>query len=144
MESGNKLHELEIGLAKLQSSEDNIKERVHSIETDNSKRDESLQNNIQETQKLKVIIDGLASTISEIQESVKSTNHLAFAVHEIASEMKAMRADVVSNAATVGKVVDRVKVLEDKPAKRWDGAVDKIILVIVGGVVAFFMAKIGM
>ena len=37
-----------------------------------------------------------------------------------------------------------VQELRAKPGKRWDGIVDKLIWAVLGGVVAFLMARIGL
>ena len=37
-----------------------------------------------------------------------------------------------------------VKALADKPAKRWDGLMDKLIWAVAGAVMAFLLARIGL
>lgn len=44
----------------------------------------------------------------------------------------------------VGEIKNDVKELKDKPAKRWDGLVDKIVLTIAAAVVGFILAKFGL
>lgn len=38
----------------------------------------------------------------------------------------------------------RITAIEQKPAKRWDGVVDKLILLIVAAVAGFLLAKFGL
>ena len=42
-----------------------------------------------------------------------------------------------------GEMAEEVKALAEKPAKRWDGLVDKLIWGVAGAVLAFLLAKIG-
>ena len=44
---------------------------------------------------------------------------------------------------TVKEIKTDVKSLTDKPAKRWDGLVDKIIMTVAAGIIGFIMAKLG-
>ena len=39
---------------------------------------------------------------------------------------------------------DTIKALADKPAKRWDGLVDKAIWAVCAAVIAFLLAKVGL
>lgn len=39
---------------------------------------------------------------------------------------------------------DTIKALADKPAKRWDGLVDKAIWAVCAAVIAFLLARIGL
>lgn len=38
----------------------------------------------------------------------------------------------------------RLQLLENKPAKRWESIVDKIVMLIVGGVVGFALYRLGL
>ena len=44
----------------------------------------------------------------------------------------------------VSEIKNDVKEMKDKPRKRWDGIVDKIIFTVVGAVVSYIMIKIGL
>lgn len=44
---------------------------------------------------------------------------------------------------TVKEIKDDVKELTNKPAKRWDGLIDKIILTIAAAIVGFVLAHFG-
>ena len=43
----------------------------------------------------------------------------------------------------VGEIKKDVKEIKEKPAKRWDGIVDKIIMTIAAAVVGFILGHIG-
>jgi len=42
------------------------------------------------------------------------------------------------------RLTEKVDALEAKPAKRWDGVVEKIILTAMGALVLFMLAKMGL
>ena len=44
----------------------------------------------------------------------------------------------------VSEIKNDVKEMKDKPRKRWDGIVDKIIFTVVGAFVSYIMIKIGL
>ena len=44
----------------------------------------------------------------------------------------------------VGEIKTSVNELKDKPAKRWDGFVDKLILTVAGAVLGFIFAQLGL
>ena len=44
----------------------------------------------------------------------------------------------------VKEIKSDVKSLTSKPGKRWDSIVEKVLLVVVGAIVAFLLAKIGL
>ena len=62
---------------------------------------------------------------------------------ELATAMAVMAEKVRAMAVSVDTLNTRVGNLEDKPAKKWDGLMDKIILTVAAGVVGFVLAKIG-
>lgn len=43
----------------------------------------------------------------------------------------------------VGEIKSDVKEIKDKPGKRWEGIVDKIIFAIVGGIVTYLLMRLG-
>ena len=75
--------------------------------------------------------------LDKLENKVDSLYELTLSVKEIATEMKAMREDM-------NKIDDRVLHLESKPAKRWDGIVDKFIYTILGILIAYIFKQIGM
>lgn len=62
---------------------------------------------------------------------------LATSVEVMAERMKGMNTSVTELAAEVEE-------LKEKPAKRWDSLVDKIIWAIAGAVLAYLLAKLGL
>ena len=62
---------------------------------------------------------------------------LATSVAVMAEQIKTMN----SNVQTLTNKVDK---LEEKPAKRWDGLVDKIIWAVAAALIGFALAQIGL
>ena len=44
----------------------------------------------------------------------------------------------------IGEIKEDVKQLVSKPAKRWDGMIDKAVTVIVGAFLGFILCSVGM
>lgn len=82
-------------------------------------------------------IDTLEHKQEATDNKIENIYELTISVKEIATEMKAMREDMA-------KIDDRVKSIEDKPAKRYDAIVGQVISIVVAGVVGFFLAKFGL
>lgn len=73
----------------------------------------------------------------ERQEKMLDTVHkLALSVNELANKLGNMQEKVDGLCGDVEEI-------KEKPAKRWDGIVDKVIFSIVGALVAYALAKNG-
>ena len=44
----------------------------------------------------------------------------------------------------VGEIKEAVQEIKEKPGKRWDGLVDKIILTLAAAAIGFVLAKVGL
>lgn len=95
--------------------------------------------------------DGLAVKVAEIDERCKSNTHrideLAAdnkALHELASSVSKLvvRQEVVETS--VKEIQKDVKDLKNIPVKRWEAVVEKVILVLVGAVIAFILGRVGL
>lgn len=89
--------------------------------------------------------------LTEVETRSKSNSHRLDEVEkrqdnldELVSTVKvlAVREENVEN--DVKEIKIDVKSLTDKPGKRWDSLVDKIIMVIAAAIVGFFLAKFGL
>lgn len=88
--------------------------------------------------------------LTEVEDRSKSNQHrldemerrqddqekLISTVAVLAAEQKSMKTDVQ-------EIKNDVKTLANKPAKRWDSLVDKIILTIAAAIVGFILAHFG-
>lgn len=75
-------------------------------------------------------IEDLEKRQDNLDELVSTVKVLANREENVENDVKEIKADV--------------KALNEKPAKKWDGLVDKIILTIVAAVIGFLLSKIGM
>ncbi|MEA5085114.1 MAG: hypothetical protein VB018_13350 [Lachnospiraceae bacterium] len=100
-------------------TQEEMEKDITTLKVGHAKMDESLKSN--------------HKRLDKIEDIVENINALTTSVHELALETKALRGDV-------NNVSNRVKELETKPGKRWDGVVDKIIITVVGVVVGYIMA----
>ena len=74
--------------------------------------------------------------IDNLEEEQKELRNLTNAVSQMVVEQKNMRDDLA-------EMKNDVKQIREKPGKRWDGVVDKVIFTIVGASVAYLLAKGG-
>ena len=75
--------------------------------------------------------------LDKLEESTETLNRLATSM-EVMAERQEQVAD------TVEKLDGKVTSLESKPAKRWDGLVDKAIWAVVAAVIAYILAHLGL
>ena len=74
--------------------------------------------------------------IKKLEENHGVLQNLATSVAVLAEQIKTMN-------ETVSSLNTKVEHLEAKPAKRWDGVVDKIISTVVALLIGFLLAKLG-
>lgn len=74
--------------------------------------------------------------IDKLEERQDNFDKLVSSVAVMATKQDSMERDL-------GEIKTDVKTLASKPAKRWDSAIDKVILCIVGAGVAYILAKVG-
>ena len=75
--------------------------------------------------------------IKKLEGESAALHQLATSVAVMAEQMKTMNKSVVT-------LTSEVEELKDKPAKRWDSLVDKIVWAVAGAVLAYVLAKIGL
>lgn len=75
--------------------------------------------------------------IDRLEENYDALNKLTTSVEVMATKMDSM-------SQSLDQVNARLSEQEAKPGKRWESVVEKIIFLVVGAVVAFLFAKIGM
>ncbi|MBO5319479.1 MAG: hypothetical protein J6B01_06715 [Ruminococcus sp.] len=89
--------------------------------------------------KLQEVIDRAARNegrIKKLEGEHEVLQKLATSVAVMAEQIKTMN----SNVQVLTGKVDK---LEEKPSKRWDGLIDKIILTVAAAVVGFLLAHFG-
>ena len=75
--------------------------------------------------------------IKKLESESAVLHQLATSVAVMAEQMKTMNSSVMT-------LTTEVEELRDKPGKRWDSLVDKIIWAVAGAVLAYIIAKMGL
>lgn len=75
--------------------------------------------------------------IDKLEEQQKQLSDLVSAVAVLAERQNQIGDDVNS-------IKREIKVLAEKPAKRWEGIVDKIISTIIAAIMGYALARIGL
>lgn len=78
-------------------------------------------------------IGSLKHRMKAAEEATTVLNRLATAVEVMATKQDTM-------AGNVSKLTEKVDTIEAKPAKRWDGLVDKILYAIAGAFVMWLFS----
>ena len=81
--------------------------------------------------------NGDAIEIKKLESESAVLHQLATSVAVMAEQMKTMNSSVLT-------LTTEVEELREKPGKRWDTLIDKIIWAVAGSVLAFIIAKIGL
>ena len=89
--------------------------------------------------------------LTEVEERSKSNSHRLDKLEEstevinrLATSMEVMAERQEQVVETVGKLDSKVTLLEEKPAKRWDALVDKIVWAIAAALIGFVLAQVGL
>ena len=89
--------------------------------------------------------------LTEVEERAKSNTHRIAKIEEsteaisrLATSMEVMAERQEQVVNTVNKLDSKVTILESKPAKRWEGIVEKALYGIVGALVAYVLAQLGL
>lgn len=89
--------------------------------------------------------------LTQVEQRAKSNTHRlekleesTEAINRLATSMEVMVSKQEQVAQTVEKLDDKVTALEEKPAKRVDGLVDKIIWAVCAAVISFLLTRIGL
>ena len=64
-------------------------------------------------------------------------------VHELAKAMAVMAEKQMQTAESVDQLCVKVDALEQVPVTKWNGLVEKILMVVVGAIVGFMLKQIG-
>ena len=75
--------------------------------------------------------------INKLEEQAERQDELIKAVAVMAEKQSEMDKNL-------GEIKNDIKVIKDKPGKRWDAIVDKILLAIVAGLIGFILFKLGL
>lgn len=75
--------------------------------------------------------------IDDLEKRQDNLDKLASTMMVLANEQEHIKTDV-------GEIKSNVKILTEKPGKRWDTIVDKLIWLVVSGGVGYLLATVGL
>lgn len=75
--------------------------------------------------------------IEALKDDVRDLGEKQDALNDLAASVRAMAVEQTNQKSDLGEIKSDVKALMYKPAKRWDGLVDKVLLVLAGAFVAW-------
>jgi len=103
-------------------------------------------------------VEGMESRMTALEQRCKSNSHrleqverqqeaihsLAASLQVMASEQKHQTQAINTVREDVSRLDGKVDALEMKPARRWEGLVEKLVWGVVGAVLAFLLARMGL
>lgn len=75
--------------------------------------------------------------INKLEEQAERQDELIKAVAVMAEKQSEMDKNL-------GEIKNDIKVIKDKPGRRWDSVIEKILLCIVTGIVGYIFVKLGL
>lgn len=88
--------------------------------------------------------------LAEVEQRARSNTRRIEKLEEVQDEIRSLATSTAVMAQRLGEVENHVdeiktsvKTLEDKPGNRWEKFVEKLIWLIVGGVIAAALAQAG-
>lgn len=82
--------------------------------------------------------------IDKLEQQTEAVQKLATSVELMVQEQSHQTEAINRIEQNVEKLDGKVEVLEQKPAKRWESVVEKIIAALVGGFISYFLFKLGL
>lgn len=82
--------------------------------------------------------------LDKLEESTEAINRLATSMAVMAERQERVAEKQEAVAETVEKLDGKVTALEQRPAKRWDSLVEKVIWAVVAAVIAYLLGRVGL
>jgi len=82
--------------------------------------------------------------IEKLELQTEALTELATSVKLLVAEQQHQTAAMNDIKNDVAELDSKVEALENKPAKRWENIVEKIIMLLVAGVVGYILAQLGL
>lgn len=82
--------------------------------------------------------------IDKLEQQTEAIQSLATSVEIMVKEQGHQTEAIERIEKNVEKLDGKVEVLEQKPAKRWESVIEKVIISIVSAIMAFLLAKLGL
>ena len=81
--------------------------------------------------------------LDALEGQIDAVNRLATAVEVMATEQKHQTETIKEIKTDVSALDGKVEAIEQKPAKKWDGLVEKVIWALVAAAITFILSRIG-
>lgn len=82
--------------------------------------------------------------IERLETSTDALEKLATSVELLVNEQKHQTEAMLYIKSDVAKLGQKVETLEQKPARRWESIVEKVIFTVIGGVIGYLLVQIGL
>ena len=79
--------------------------------------------------------DALKDDVKDLKKVFDKINNIALSTEKLAIEMKYMREEQ-------NKMDSRIKIIEEKPVKRYDSIITYIITTVIGAIIGFIISLI--
>ncbi len=89
-------------------------------------------------------IKSLKHRMDAVEKGHEALNKLATAVEVMASEQRTQSETMREIKKDVTALGTKVDIIENKPAKRWEGLVEKAIWAVIAAVIAFLLGRVGL
>ena len=89
-------------------------------------------------------IGSLKHRMNAVEKGHEALNKLATAVEVMAAEQKNQSETMRGIQKDVTALGTKVDVIENKPAKRWEGLVEKAMWAVIAAVIAFLLGRVGL
>lgn len=81
--------------------------------------------------------------LDALDGQIDAVNRLAIAVEVMATEQKHQTETIKEIKADVSSLDGKVDAIEQKPAKKWDGLMEKVLWAFVAAAITFILTRIG-
>lgn len=108
---------------------------MHAMVHDADQRSKS---NTHRLDKMEERQDNLDKLVTSVAVMAEKQENMSEAVEEIKTTVKSM-----ASSTDVAAIKTDVETMKAKPARRWEAIVDKVLMVIVGAIAAYAIAKLG-
>ena len=82
--------------------------------------------------------------IEKLELQTEALEKLATSVEVLVNEQKHQTKAMMDIKSNVAKLDAKVETLEQKPAKRWESVVEKILLTVVGAIIGYLLVQLGL
>lgn len=103
------------------------------------------------SEEIAVALEGYGHEIGSLKHRMDAVEKGHEALNELAASVKVMAAELRNQSDTMKDIKkdvtalgSKVDVLEAKPAKRWEGLVEKALWAVCAAVIAFLLGRVGL